>query len=373
VRAHLVADVPVGVFLSGGIDSAAIVSAARAAAGTTDLHTYTVIVDDRAYSEEHQAAATAARFGTRHHTLRVDHIDIRRDLDLVIRHLDQPTYDAVNTFYVSRAVASAGIKAVLSGIGGDEMFGGYSSFTRIPNGLALSRALGPLMRATGAAAGAVLPAWRAAKWQHFAADPALASAYRSQRGLFMPEEWAGLLGAALRDPGVREQADVALAEAEQRFLQAAGPETALAATARLETRGFMASQLLRDVDVMSMAHGLEVRMPFVDHGLQEAIWPALGAHPRLASGKRLLCDSVPAPLPAAVVDQPKRGFTLPFAAWLHGPLGGDVRDGIEALAAREWITRAAAADAWTAWASGQAHWSRVWALGMLGRFLEQAE
>jgi asparagine synthase (glutamine-hydrolysing) len=372
VRAHLVADVPIGVFLSGGIDSAAVVSTARAA-GHTDLRTYTVVVDDASYSEEPLAAATAARFATRHHTLRVEALDIRRDLDRVIRHLDQPTADAVNTFYVARAVAATGIKAVLSGIGGDEMFGGYSSFSRIPNGLALGRALGPLIRATGTAAAAVLPAWRAAKWQHFVSDPALPSAYRSQRGLFMPEEWAGLLGPALLDPGVREEADAALADAELRFFQPAGPETALASTARMETRGFLASQLLRDVDVMSMAHGLEVRMPFVDHRLQEAIWPALGTHPRLAGGKRLLVDSVPTALPAAVVDQPKRGFTLPFAAWLGGPLGGDIRDGIEALATRQWIARPAAAQVWDAWVGGQAHWSRVWALGMLGRFLEQSE
>lgn len=369
VRAHLVADVPVGVFLSGGIDSGAIVSAARLA-GNANLHTYTVSVDEQAYSEAALAAATAQRFGTTHHDLRVDASQIARDLDAILGRLDQPTADAINSYYVSRAVAATGVKAVLSGVGGDELFGGYPSFSRIPAGLALGRALGPFMRVTGVAARA-LPAWRAAKWRHFVAAPRAKTAYRALRGFFMPEELTALVGPALRDRDAWDEALCGLAAAERRIFEPAGAETALAAVARMETRGFLGSQLLRDIDAMSMAHGLEVRTPFVDHQLQQTVWPSLGAHPHLARGKRLLHETLAAPLPEAVVSSPKRGFTLPFAVWLRGPLREMTREGIDALVARQWVDARAAERVWSEWDRGQAHWSRVWGLGILGRFLER--
>jgi asparagine synthase (glutamine-hydrolysing) len=370
VRAHLVADVPVGVFLSGGIDSGAIVSAARQA-GNASLHTYTVSVDEHAYSEAAMAAATARKFGTTHHDLRVDAGQIARDLDAILGRLDQPTGDAVNSYYVSRAVAATGVKAVLSGVGGDELFGGYPSFRRIPAGLALGRALGPFMRLTGVAARA-LPAWRAAKWRHFAAAPRPRTAYRALRGFFMPEELTGLVGPALRDRGAWDEALCGLAAAERRIFEPAGDETPLASVARMETRAFLCSQLLRDIDVMSMAHGLEVRTPFVDHHLQQSVWPSLGAHPHLARGKRLLHETLGTALPEAVVSSPKRGFTLPFAVWLRGPLREMTREGIDALVARHWVDAGAAERVWSEWDRGQAHWSRVWGLGILGRFLERA-
>jgi asparagine synthase (glutamine-hydrolysing) len=370
VRAHLVADVPVGVFLSGGIDSGAIVSAARSA-GHDNLHTYTVGVAEDRWDERDLARATAERFGTMHHDLRVDAGQIGHDLDAIIERLDQPTADAVNSYYVSRAVAATGVKAVLSGVGGDELFGGYPSFARIPAGLSLGRALGPFMRATGVGA-RVLPAWRAAKWRHFVSAPRKKTAYRALRGLFMPEELSALAGPGLRDPDVWSAALSGLAGAERGLFDAAGEETDVASVARMETRAFLGAQLLRDVDVMSMAHGLEVRTPFVDHQLQRAIWPSLGMHPELLRGKRLLYDTLALPLPAAVVWAPKRGFTLPFSLWLRGPLRSVAREGIDALVTAQWIDAGAAAHVWSDWERGRAHWSRVWGLGVFGRFLEQA-
>src|SRR5918992_978757 len=142
-------------------------------------------------------ARVCARFGASHHELSVDARAIREDLSTIVRRLDQPTGDAVNSYYVSRAVASTGVKAVLSGVGGDELFGGYPSFERVPAMLQVSNALGPVMRATGAAAVLALPAWRAAKWQHFACDPQLEAAYRALRGFFMPAERPAILGPAL--------------------------------------------------------------------------------------------------------------------------------------------------------------------------------
>jgi asparagine synthase (glutamine-hydrolysing) len=370
VRAHLVADVPVGLFLSGGIDSGAIATTARAVS-TADLHTYTVIVDEDAYSEEALARTVAERLGTTHHTLRVDAHGIERDLDTIVGRLDAPTGDAVNSYYVSQAVAATGVKAVLSGVGGDEMFGGYPSFTRIPAAMAVSKTLGPIVRATGGVATLAMPAWRASKWRQFAGSQELESAYRALRGFFMPNEIAAIAGPAL-DEQARFAAGMQVDDAERDVFEPIGEETVAASVARMEVRGYLRSQLLRDIDAVSMAHGLEVRMPFVDHRLQASIWPSLGRYPRLLEGKRLLHESLDRPLPDDVVRSPKRGFTLPFAAWMRGPLREPARAGLAALADRGWISRAASDSVWSDWERGQAHWSRPWGLSVLGRFLERA-
>jgi asparagine synthase (glutamine-hydrolysing) len=188
----------------------------------------------------------------------------------------------------------------------------------------------------------------------------------------MPEEMSTLLGPALKDPAVRHAAASALIDAEERLFVASGAERAVASVARLETRGFLRSQLLRDIDAVSMAHGLEVRVPFVDADLQRVVWPALGAHPSLLKGKRLLHATLARPLPPEVTDRPKQGFTLPFAAWMRGDLREPVRDGLDTLARSGWVERTAPDAVWTAFEDGQAHWSRAWGLGMLGRFLADA-
>ena len=371
VRAHLIADVPVGVFLSGGIDSGAIVSAAREAT-SGDLRTYTVVVDEAEYSEAAVAESVARLFGTTHHVLKVNGEHVADDLATIIQRLDQPTADAVNTYYVARAVAATGVKAVLSGVGGDEMFGGYPSFERVPAAMRMSRVLGPAMPATSAVATMALPAWRAAKWRHFAQDPDIEQGYRALRGFFMPGELPSLVGPALKDASVRAAAEAALAAAEEQLFAASGPEHAVAAVARMETRGFLRSQLLRDIDAVSMAHGLEVRVPFVDADLQRVVWPALAFHPALMKGKRLLHETLARPLPADVTGRPKQGFTLPFANWMRGNLEDTVREGLETLAHNGWVDATAPDAVWTAFERGQAHWSRAWGLGMLGRFLAEA-
>jgi asparagine synthetase B (glutamine-hydrolysing) len=215
-----------------------------------------------------------------------------------------------------------------------------------------------------------LPAWRAAKWRHFASEPELEQGYRALRGYLMPEEIPGLAGPALLD--TLAAARTALAAAERQVFASRGGETPHASVARLETRLFLGSQLLRDVDAVSMAHGLEVRVPLVDHVLQAAVWPALGRHPDLLKRKQLLHGTLARPLPEEVVGAPKRGFTLPFDRWMRGQLGGQVRAGLDALAARGWLHAAAPGRIWAAWGAGQAHWSRAWGLGLLGRFLEDA-
>jgi len=371
VRAHLVADVPVGVFLSGGIDSGAIVSAATSA-GASDLQTFTVGFDD-VTSEGERARTVADRFSTRHHELRLEASNVAADFPAILRHLDQPTIDAVNSFYVSKAVAATGIKAVLSGAGGDELFGGYPSFVRLPRALAAKRALGPLWPLVRTLPGPFMPSRLRARWRHFAgANGSFVESYRVQRGFLLPEELDHLAGPALRGDAVWREAHGELEAAEQALLAPSGVEAPQATVARLESRLYLESQLLRDLDVMSMAHGLEVRVPFVDHELIGAVWPELGRHRSLMRGKRLLYDTLEWPLPRAIVDQPKQGFTLPFARWMRGDLAPTVHDGLQRLAADGWITSAAPAQVWEAWTAGRVHWSRPWGLAVLGHFLDGA-
>jgi asparagine synthase (glutamine-hydrolysing) len=372
VSAHLVADVPVGVFLSGGIDSSAILSAA-VNAGATDLNTYTVRFDD-ASSEHEFAQLVASTFGATHHELILDPSHIVDDLQRILHHLDQPTLDAVNSFYVSEAVAKTGIKAVLSGTGGDELFGGYPSFRRLPAAVRLRRRLNPMAPAVGPAVSAVLPERLTERWRHFmsgglSTGSGIDAAYRAQRGLFMPCELERLAGPALRDRWAPAAARVSAAELA---LFDGGASTVEGDVARLETRVYLGSQLLRDLDVMSMAHSLEVRVPFVDHLLLDAVWPDLGQYPALMRNKRLLHETLARPLPSAAVDRPKQGFTLPFATWMGGELEPFVRSGMSFLAESGWISDSAPDDTWNAWRRGAAHWSRPWALGVLGEFLRQA-
>jgi asparagine synthase (glutamine-hydrolysing) len=370
VRAHLVADVPVGVFLSGGIDSGALVSCASSI-GASNLQTFTVGFDDES-SESERARVVATLFGTTHHELRLDQSMIAGDLPSVVSRLDQPTIDAVNSYYVSRAVAGAGIKAVLSGAGGDELFGGYPSFRRLPRALAVKSLAGPLWPAMGSLAGAFMPDRLRARWRHFASTNGdLVEAYRVQRGFLLPDEVAAFAGPAWRDGSVWRDAVEQVQTAERALLSAAGPERPAAAVARLESRLYLGSQLLRDLDVMSMAHGLEVRVPFVDHELVQRVWPHLAFHPGLMRGKQLLAGTLERPLPDAIARHPKQGFTLPFGRWMAGELGPFVQDGMRRLSHAGWITPDVPDRVWASWRSGASHWSRPWGLGVLGHFLQQ--
>jgi asparagine synthase (glutamine-hydrolysing) len=284
VAAHLVADVPVGVFLSGGIDSGAIVSAAISA-GATNLQTFTVGFEERgstSASEVPLARIVARAFGTDHHELTIDGTDVAADFIRLLGHLDQPSIDGVNSFYVARTVARTGIKAVLSGVGGDELFGGYPSFRRLPRAMMAKAVAGPVWPGIAAAGGLMISERLRPRWRHFArTNGSLAEAYRVQRGFLMPEEIAALAGPALLDAAVMREASEALSAAEERLLAPAGGEAVTASIARLESRLYLGAQLLRDIDVMAMANGLEVRVPFVDHELLGTIWPALGSYPEL--------------------------------------------------------------------------------------------
>jgi asparagine synthase (glutamine-hydrolysing) len=192
-----------------------------------------------------------------------------------------------------------------------------------------------------------------------------------QRGFFLPDEVAAFAGPAWRDGSVWRDAVEQVQMAERGLLSAAGPERPPAAVARLESRLYLGSQLLRDLDVMSMAHGLEVRVPFVDHELVQRVWPHLALHPGLMRGKQLLAGTLEHPLPDAITRHPKQGFTLPFGRWMAGELGPFVQDGMRRLSDAGWITQDGSDRVWASWRQGVSHWSRPWGLAVLGHFLNQ--
>lgn len=308
VRHHFVSDVPVGVFLSGGIDSTAILALASET-GHRGISSFSIAVDDEAADESAVARRTAAHFGSNHHEMRLD-ADVARTLfGQFLQHLDQPSIDGLNTFTVSSLARQHGMKVVLSGLGGDEFFGGYSSFTKIPRMLRLHPVLG---RVPG------LPAMlRHGRPQHrrmadFLQGPgSVEDAFGALRGIFSrPEaarltEW--LTGSRLPPESPR---------ATSRDSNEAGVSNAIS---RLEVTRYMRNQLLRDSDVMSMAHGLELRVPFVDRVLAERV-AQIPAALRLRPNKSLLTDAVPE-VPEWVVNQKKRGFLFPYQKWLGSEWG----------------------------------------------------
>jgi len=298
--------------------------------------------------------------------LHADAGSIATDWPRILRSLDQPSVDGVNTFLVAGAVAGAGMKCVLSGIGGDELLGGYPSFTRIPRAARLTGHVPSIVPRAAAWLPALAAPAQAARWRHAAGCGGNAiELYRATRGFFMPGEVAAMAGPALQDvTGIGARVD----EVERETLTGTGRERWPATVARLETCGYLRQQLLRDVDAMSMAHGIEVRTPFVDHALLARTWPALGAHPGLVRDKQVLRRWLSADLPS-VAGQPKQGFLLPFDHWIDGPLREVVRGGLASLEAGGWLAPGAPDAIWAAWQARRVHWTRPWGLAVLGRFL----
>jgi asparagine synthase (glutamine-hydrolysing) len=309
VQRHFVSDVPVGVFLSGGVDSSAIVALAKVS-GYEDLRTFSISLDDPQLNEGDVAARTANHFGTRHTDLRLTGATGASLLDEFIDKIDRPTIDGFNTFCVSKVAHDAGLKVVLSGLGGDELFGGYQTFQRVPTilkwGLAMNEWpyfkywVGRMLERT-------LPSSPLRRMGAFLeAPPTIESAYQTVRGVFTPTEAASLCRHYLGDEVLIQKMTV------DQLISGVSPRDAVA---QLEIERYMRNQLLRDSDVFSMAFSLELRVPFVDRKLVESA-AQIPAEQRLRKGKRLLVQAVPE-IPAWVVDRKKQGFVFPFANWMR--------------------------------------------------------
>ena len=325
VAAHLVSDVPVGVFLSAGMDSALL--AAEVAALGSRLCTVTLGFDEFADSTDDEAPLAceiAATLGAEHATVRTRREDFLDERERFHAAMDQPTIDGINTWFVARAAASRGLKVVLSGLGGDELFASYPSFRDVPR---LNRwcrfpaAIPGLGRGFRAIAAPLLARYASASPKYAGLiefGGTRAGAYLLRRGLFMPWELPRLMDPEMAREGWRTLEPRATLAAA-----AAVPQERLSISA-LETSWYMRHQLLRDADWAGMAHSLEIRVPLVDWQLLASVAPLLAGHPDLS--KREVVAAAAPNLPAAVFSRPKTGFSVPVRQWI----------GAEGHGARAW-------------------------------------
>ena len=342
VKAHMVSDVPVGLFLSGGMDSSAILAA-------TDqrLTTLSIGFEEEAFDESELAEQVARRFGSEHRRLLLRRDQAWSRLPAFFDALDQPSSDGFNTYCVSAEAAEAGLKVVMSGLGGDELFGGYPLFQTVPKLLALRRRLGP---AAWAGSQLIKPLKRA-KLQRFAdylaSPPGVAAAHRCMRTIFSAREASRLIKLWKLPPA----AAPSLAELPEGVV---GAELA-DQIAWLETSSYMGGMLLRDSDALSMASSLELRVPLVDVALFEALAP-VAASARLAPGKQLLRDAFPE-VTAVLKEAPKRGFVIPFDQWLRTPSQATALPQLDLTAASRTVDLRP--------------WARRWGLLVLADWLER--
>ena len=375
VTSHLVADVPVGVFLSSGLDSTAI--AALASRAQDGIHTFTVAFPDVEFSEAEIARRTAKSLGTQHSELNISGDEMVARLDEAVAAFDQPSMDGINTYFVAWAARQAGLKVALSGLGSDELFGGYDSF-RSTSGAArageLARHIPSPVRALAAGAISRMGALGSSPDRirkasaAFRDSGALPHAYFFTRLLFTPQTVAENLRA---DPGSWMQA------AWWKWLSETANEARrmdeFTGVSWLELRSYLLNTLLRDTDAMSMRSSLEVRVPFLDTPLVEYVLSLpesakIGAHP-----KALLVAALQDILPAETVVQKKRTFTFPWERWLRGSLGNRVAAGLGewSPAIEPHLSGQFARAVWQDFQSGRTTWSRPWSLYVLNEWAKQ--
>ena len=323
-RAHLVSDVPVSVFLSSGIDSAAIAGliselGARVEGITVGFEEFASRNED----EAPVAAALAEHYGLRHHVRRITHAEFEADVPRILDAMDQPSIDGVNTWFAAKAAAERGYKVVLSGVGGDELFYGYSFMRDLP------------MRARRGRKAATLPGARAlvragarmvAKGRHPKLRGvaeymgSLEGVYFLKRCLFLPSELHELIGAEIAREGLERLGGRSTRRGAVPGVPPARGINDAADLCLLDSTQYLRNQLLRDSDWASMAHSLELRTPLVDAKLLREL-SAVHAGFANGVGKRMLARSPAKPLPEAIIHRPKTGFAVPMAEWLAAATG----------------------------------------------------
>jgi asparagine synthase (glutamine-hydrolysing) len=372
VRLQLVSDVPVGIFLSGGIDSSALVSILSS--GGVIPSTFSIVFQEAEFSEAQHSRAVAKRFHTDHHEIRVSQSDVLTAIPDALCVMDLPTMDGINTYFVSREARKAGVKVALSGLGGDEVFAGYSSFHNVPRMERFARFWNHVPRIVRNPLTVAFSSLASDNDQNrklvtlARSNGSILHPYFLARMLFTPAQRECLFPLGSQ---VAKQANASLIS----NLQRARPLDPINRVSYLESRCYMLNTLLRDADVMSMSQGLEVRVPLIDHQLAKTVLSLPGRCKLIGPPKKLLVEALNGSLPDGIVNRPKRGFTLPFEHWMRqefrseiepvlaskrfgdGPLGG-VLDGNQ-------VQRV-----WSDFLQKKISWSRPWSLYVLQRWCE---
>lgn len=381
VRLHLASDVPLAVFLSGGVDSSAMANLAQRAARTS-IHTFTLSFEEKDFDEGPIARRIAQAIGTQHTEVVLTEQHFVEHLEKALDSLDQPTFDGLNAYYMSQAIRSAGFTVAISGTGGDELFGGYSSFRDLPvlhrwsvRMRALPRALlvaaawlGTLpLRRSG---GEVAPQTRWAKLPEMIRHgDDLRVLYQLAYALFLPEFQRQLIGEQLAG-ALKDGLPPAMAERLERETIS---RTTLSAISVLEQRLFLGERLLRDNDAASMAASLEQRVPLVDQVLFDAIDRLPDAQRYNPIGRKAVLRRIGLRgLDPTLFDRPKSGFVLPFDRWLRRGLRKAMDETFRDSQAVQnaGLDPAAVGRLWRAFLSDAPglYWSRIWALYVLIRW-----
>jgi asparagine synthase (glutamine-hydrolysing) len=382
VRLQLVSDVPVGVFLSGGIDSSALVSILSR--GGVKPSTFSIVFREAEFSEAEYSRAIAQQFGTDHHEIMVSQDDARAAIPDALRAMDLPTMDGVNTYFVSRETRAAGVKVALSGLGGDEVFAGYSSFRTVPRMEGFARfwkhVPGPVRGSLAAAFSALSP--------ENDQNRKLASLARDNGRLLHPYFLMRMLfTASQRDllfPGA-EAANQTATLSQCDRLRISLSLDAVNRVSYLESRCYMLNTLLRDADFMSMSQGLEVRVPLIDHRLAKAVLALPGAWKVNGTPKKLLVEALAGSsrsgssqsgsLPDSIVHRRKRGFTLPLDHWMRQELRAEIEPTLEAKHIEAGplgglLDANQVEQVWKDFLRGTVSYSRAWSLFVLQRWCE---
>jgi asparagine synthase (glutamine-hydrolysing) len=348
VQEHLLADVPVASFLSGGIDSSIITAlAARSVSGK--LQTFSVGFKQGTFDETKIAREVAERYGTDHHRIELDDEETIELVREAVGKMDLPSVDALNTYIVSKKVAEQGIKVALSGLGGDELFGGYPSFRDVPRmklishlpaslrrGLAIFGQLGKRVAELPIGGATELATWRRRFWTD-----------------------AMLVRAHLPAPAASAELNPDLPDDFSKISWA-------------ELTRYMRHLLLRDSDQMSMAVSLELRVPFLDHELVEFVLGLPGSQKRCnRTTKALLIESCRDLLPPSVYQRPKMGFGLPMDHWMRGPLQSFVEDGLREAGPRAGLSEDFLKCLYGQFKGRKLHWTRIWSVVVLGHYVRR--
>jgi asparagine synthase (glutamine-hydrolysing) len=340
VRYHFVSDVPVGIFLSSGMDSAAILTLA-AEEKISNVQTLTLVFDEYRGKPEDElplAQEMSRRYGARQHVCLLTRQEFEHNLPHLFSSMDQPTIDGVNTYFISKAAHSAGFKVALSGVGGDEIFGGYASFRDVPlwNKIFRLPALLPF-------AGKIMEGF----YQHFFArwkifhpklsgmlryGGSMAGAYFLKRGLFMPWELTKIMDQDIAKQGLSR---LKLVEQIHQSLRP-DPGSDFARVAALESSWYLKNQLLRDADWAGMAHSLEIRTPYVDSFFLNEMAPVLPT--KFSRYKEPLIQAMGASLPFSFISRKKTGFAVPISIWMQSEKSGTPVDKFE-LQSRSWAMK----------------------------------
>ncbi|MCB0769689.1 MAG: asparagine synthase (glutamine-hydrolyzing) [Flavobacteriales bacterium] len=372
VEKRLVADVPFGAFLSGGIDSSAVVGL-MAQASTSPVHTFSVVFEEEEFSEERYARIIAKKFSTRHTAIRLRPSDMLQELPNALAAMDHPSADGPNTYVVSKVTKAAGITMALSGLGGDEIFAGYPVFTRtlalwqrrwitqFPLGIRV--VLAKLIQAS---------------------KPGVSSAKLGELlrlGAFSVDDTFPISRLVRTDRELVEMLqqdtlprNAVAVEMERMVRHDNGHTLPLLSQVSLGELGtYLQDILLRDTDQMSMAHALEVRVPFLDHDLVDYVLAVKDVDKYPHQPKKLLVDSLGDLLPREVVDRPKMGFTLPWELWMREDLRDFCADRLERLGKRS-MFRSGTIDAqWRRFLDRdpRVNWARLWSLVVLEDWIER--